>query len=235
MSTSSTTPGPAATPKVTVIKNGPYRVSGAVPLSKEIIAVNSEGESETWEQGHRYAAQEQYSLCRCGHSANKPFCDGTHKRVGFDGTETASREPFAAQAKTFSGPTHQLADAESLCAFARYCDPHGQVWSQIENTNDPEVRERFLRQTGNCPSGRLVAIDKHTGRAVEPELPVSIGLVEDPAQECAGPIWLRGGIPVVSADGFEYEVRNRVTLCRCGASKNKPFCDGSHASIKFRD
>ncbi len=50
-----------------------------------------------------------------------------------------------------------------------------------------------------------------------------------------GRLWLRGGIAVVSSDGFAYEVRNRVTLCRCGASDNKPFCDGSHAAIKFRD
>jgi CDGSH-type Zn-finger protein len=40
---------------------------------------------------------------------------------------------------------------------------------------------------------------------------------------------------VIAADGFRYEIRNRVTLCRCGASKNKPFCDGTHAAIKFRD
>ena len=70
---------------------------------------------------------------------------------------------------------------------------------------------------------------------VEPQLPVSIGLVEDPAQGCSGPLWLRGRIPVKAADGFQYEVRNRVTLCRCGQSKNKPFCDGTHAAIKFRD
>ena len=48
-------------------------------------------------------------------------------------------------------------------------------------------------------------------------------------------LWLRGGIPGAAADGFEYEVRNRVTLCRCGQSQNKPFCDGTHAAIKFRD
>jgi CDGSH-type Zn-finger protein len=59
--------------------------------------------------------------------------------------------------------------------------------------------------------------------------------VEDPAEGVSGPLWLRGGIPVFAADGFAYEVRNRVTLCRCGASKNKPFCDGSHAAIKFTD
>ena len=55
------------------------------------------------------------------------------------------------------------------------------------------------------------------------------------AQGVSGPIWVRGGIPVVAADGHAYEIRNRVTLCRCGASSNKPFCDGSHASIKFSD
>ena len=221
--------------KVAIIKNGPYRVTGAVPLAKQIIAVNHAGESERWEQGDPYTTPEAYSLCRCGHSQNKPFCDGTHKQIQFDGAETASREPFAAQAKIYDGPAMQLADAESLCAFARYCDPHGQVWSQVEHTGAHATRERFLRQTGNCPSGRLVAIDKQTGQALEPELPVSIGLVEDPAQQCSGPIWLRGGIPLVSAEGVHYEVRNRVTLCRCGASRNKPFCDGSHATIKFRD
>ena len=72
-------------------------------------------------------------------------------------------------------------------------------------------------------------------RSVSSQLPVSIGLVEDPAQGCAGPLWLRGGIPVVAADGFAYEVRNRMTLCRCGASQNKPFCDGAHARIGFQD
>ncbi len=220
--------------KVVIVKNGPYRVTGAPPLAKQIIAVSNQGESDRWQQGHDYPTQEAYSLCRCGHSQNKPFCDGTHKQIQFDGTETASREPFAVLAKPFDGPAMQLADAESLCAFARFCDPHGQVWSQVEQTSDPAVRERFIRQTGNCPSGRLVAIDKRTGKAQEPDLPVSVGLIEDPAQECSGPVWLRGGIPVVSAEGFEYEVRNRVTLCRCGASRNKPFCDGSHATIKFR-
>jgi hypothetical protein len=70
--------------------------------------------------------------------------------------------------------------------------------------------------------------------AIEPRLPISIGLVDDPSEECSGPLWLRGGIPVVSADGTPYEVRNRQTLCRCGGSANKPFCDGTHITIKFK-
>ena len=50
-----------------------------------------------------------------------------------------------------------------------------------------------------------------------------------------GPIYVRGGIPIASLDGTPYEVRNRVALCRCGASQNKPFCDGSHVDAAFRD
>ena len=154
--------------------------------------------------------------------------------MGFDGTETASREPYLSQAKTFDGPVLTLTDVTSLCAFGRFCDPNGKVWNQVASTDDPAVRTMFERQVNNCPAGRLVAWDKASGRPIEADTPVSIGLVKGPAEGCGGPIWLRGGIAVVAADGFEYESRNRVTLCRCGASRNKPFCDGTHASIKFQ-
>jgi CDGSH-type Zn-finger protein len=219
---------------VTVTEDGPYLVTGNVPLAKQTIVVDAEGGSEAWEEGEPIAHRRSYALCRCGASTTKPFCDGSHTQIGFDGTETASREPYVDQASVSEGPVLSLSDAEGLCAFARFCDPNGQVWSQVMQTDDPEVREMFVRQVNACASGRLVAWDK-TGRPIETPLPVSIGLVEDPEQNCAGPLWLRGGIPVVAADGTAYEVRNRVTLCRCGASKNKPFCDGSHASIEFRD
>ena len=81
---------------------------------------------------------------------------------------------------------------------------------------------------GQCPSGRLVVRDSVTGETLEPDLAPSIVLVEDPSEGVRGPVWVRGGISITSADGSTYEVRNRVTLCRCGASANKPFCDGSH-------
>ena len=220
--------------RIVVAKDGPYLVTGSVPLAKQTIHTDGEGGSESWVEGKTFPALEKYSLCRCGHSTSKPFCDGTHAKVGFDGTETANRAPYLEQANQIDGPTMKLSDAESLCAFARFCDPHGQVWSQVSKSDNAKVRATFVRQVGNCPGGRLVAWDKATGKAVEPKFPLSIGLIVDPPQQCSGPIWLRGGIPVVAADGFEYEVRNRVTLCRCGASNNKPFCDGTHAGIKFQ-
>ena len=59
---------------------------------------------------------------------------------------------------------------------------------------------------------------------------IRLALIEDTAKQLRGPIWVRGGIPVVAADGQTYEIRNRMTLRRCGRSANKPFCDGSHAA-----
>ena len=90
-------------------------------------------------------------------------------------------------------------------------------------------------QSGHCPSGRLVVWDKATRQPYEPTFEPSLGLVQDPVAGVSGPIWVRGGIAIESADGEAYEIRNRVTLCRCGASGNKPFCDGSHGTVGFKD
>jgi CDGSH-type Zn-finger protein len=73
-----------------------------------------------------------------------------------------------------------------------------------------------------------VILDNETGKSLEPEFKPSIVMIHDPQKRCEGPIWVRGGIPIESYDGTIYEIRNRVTLCQCGKSENKPFCDGSH-------
>ena len=221
--------------QVKVTANGPYLVTGDIPLSKQTIVADSAGGSDAWSEGTAIAHKKSYALCRCGGSQTKPFCDGSHAKNGFDGTETARRDPYLEQAQAFDGPDMELTDAQALCAFARFCDPNGQVWSQVAATDDSEVRAQFVRQVNACPSGRLRAWEKQSEAFVEEQLPVSIGLIEDPVEQCSGPLWLRGGIQVVAADGFEYELRNRVTLCRCGQSSNKPFCDGTHAAVKFRD
>jgi len=55
-----------------------------------------------------------------------------------------------------------------LCALR---DPHGSVWNQVERTDDARVRGQFIWQVGECASGRLIAIDKETGKPSEPTLP----------------------------------------------------------------
>jgi len=200
-----------------------------------VIRPNEEGLSWDWEESRTLEAGPEYELCRCGHSKNKPYCDGTHELVHFDGTETATRQPYARQAETIDGPTLALDDAEVLCAFARFCDPGGKIWNLVGQSNDPAARKLAIREGMSCPGGRLVLHDKKARQTIEPDLPPSIGVVEDPALGVSGPLWVRGGIRVESEDGKPYEVRNRVALCRCGASVNKPFCNGSHASIQFHD
>jgi len=220
--------------RISVTRDGPYRVTGSVPLSVQTIVPNREGESIEWEQKREFETHGEYALCRCGQSATKPFCDDSHARVRFDGTETANREPYLAQAGEEDGPTVSLTDAESLCAYARFCDVGGSIWRLVLQHGE-EATSLAVREGARCPSGRLVVWDRRTREPLEPELEPSIGLVEDPAAGVSGPLWVRGAIPIVSADGVQYETRNRATLCRCGASQNKPFCDGSHAAIGFDD
>ncbi|MGH9510335.1 MAG: CDGSH iron-sulfur domain-containing protein [Terriglobales bacterium] len=69
--------------KITVKTNGPYRIEGAVKL------VDLEGKE--WD----VSAKPAFSLCRCGHSANKPFCDGTHKTINFVAEDTAPKQAAA--------------------------------------------------------------------------------------------------------------------------------------------
>ena len=111
--------------RVKVTQNGPYTVQDAVPLAVQVIEVDAEGESREWREGRTFDSGAPYSLCRCGGSAHKPFCDDTHVKIRFDGTETASRAPSADQAETFDGPTMELTDAESLSAFAPSCAHDG--------------------------------------------------------------------------------------------------------------
>jgi CDGSH-type Zn-finger protein len=217
-------------PQIQVTKNGPYVVTGGLPLAEQRIVTNERGESLDYKEGKKYPAQEQYALCRCGGSNNKPFCDGTHAKIGFDGTETASRKPYLSQAKAFEGQTVVLTDQENLCAFARFCDPKGQIWNLVNQTDDPEKRKIVEYEAAHCPSGRLVVWDRKTKQPIEPKFEPSIGLIEDTAEKVMGPIWVRGGVVVISSDGESYEVRNRMTLCRCGRSENKPFCNGAHAA-----
>ncbi len=214
--------------KIKVSKNGPYIVKGGIPLSEQTIITDNDGYSHEWRGSEEYPRRENYALCRCGQSKRKPFCDRTHLKVDFNGTETASQEPYLDRANEIDGPALRLTDAKNLCSIARFCHRAGGIWKLTRESDNPEAKRTAIEEAANCPSGRLVVWDKKTEEAIEPEFDQSIGLVEDPEKSVKGPIWVRGAIPVESADGNSYEIRNRVTLCRCGKSSNKPFCDGSH-------
>ncbi|MBB4037053.1 CDGSH-type Zn-finger protein [Dysgonomonas hofstadii] len=214
------------TKRIKVLENGPYEVTGGIPLNQLRFVPDRQGVSMAYEEGCRFLLQEKYNLCRCGRSKSKPFCDGTHLE-GFYGKETATHQTYDQMAGFIEGKHINLLDAESLCAVARFCDTNGTTWNLVEESETAETNEIVVRQCCDCPSGRLTAVTKD-GKAIEPELPQEVSILEDPAAEVRGPIWVKGGISVEGADGRPYPVRNRMTLCRCGKSKNKPFCDGRH-------
>jgi CDGSH-type Zn-finger protein len=206
-------------------------VSGGVPLVRRAPMMTEYGEPVDWDfvgtGKDELPAGELYELCRCGHSQNKPFCDNSHVDQGMDTELPADRELTNTRRRRLSGVGVEMTDDVSLCANAGFCGTRlVNIWKMIKGPDDPEVRARILRMVENCPSGRLEAsVD---GKVIEPEYSPSIAVVPN------GPLWVRGGIEIVAEDGFVYEVRNRVTLCRCGESKNKPFCDGTHDQIEFK-
>jgi CDGSH-type Zn-finger protein len=217
-----------------VTKNGPYLVYGNVPLMKATIQCDHHGIPLKWVLGEKTYPGQVYSLCRCGQSKNKPFCDGAHVRAGFNGEET-SVQSYEDQAEEIDGPALKLLDIEILCASARFCHRGGDIWKVIPKTDDPKWKHNAVENSSDCPSGRLTVVDKQNGDRVEPALEKSIGFIFDEGMGVDGPLWVRGGIPVYSASGKPYQVRNRMTLCRCGKSSNKPFCDSSHYPEEDRE
>ncbi len=137
-------------------------------------------------------------------------------------------------AQEIDGPVNSLTDNEAFCAFARFCDNGQRIWNEVQ-LEGAQHEQLSVHMAHQCPGGRLLIWDQKTQTPIEEPMAVELALIEDPAEGASGPLQLRGGVRVQSASGESYEIRNRQALCRCGASSNKPFCDGSHASIKFRD
>lgn len=218
--------------KIKITRDGPYEVSGNVPLRNDVIGANQRGESLEWLEGREYETEagSPYHLCRCGKSRTKPMCDGTHEDAEFCGRERADRPPYEEQASRQKGEAVDLMDDESLCVGARFCDVGKSAWNYALHSSDPRNRALAIEEACKCPSGRLTIVERD-GTMIEPELEPGIGVVQDPAANCRGPLWVKGGIPIEGANGEQYETRNRVTLCRCGASHNQPYCDGSHYRV----
>lgn len=218
---------------IKVVEDGPYLVYGKPDISEKTIVTDEKSACISYGDGKVFEVKtDPVALCRCGQSDNAPFCDGSHQYAICDKKETASFDSILDGAETIEGPNLILKDNEKYCAYARFCDVHGSIWSLIYFGTE-EADADCKREANLCPSGRLLLYDKQ-GNMFEDELPKSLAVLEDSGLKISGPIWVRGGIRVESADGRSYEIRNRQTLCRCGESKNKPFCDSTHRHIGFK-
>lgn len=218
--------------RIVVKASGPYAVFGGVPLVRKIQVVSEHIEPLTWRTTGTIPAGETYILCRCGQSGKKPFCDGAHRTIHFEGTETADAQPTRTRQIAFPGGTQiSVRRDDYLCMESGFC---GNRWSTMEQlvskTADSGVRGQVIGMVERCPSGSLVYAMDNGETDVEPDLPRQIAVTTDITSDgpVEGALWVTGGIPVERADGRPFEVRNRVTLCCCGRSKKKPLCDGAH-------
>jgi CDGSH-type Zn-finger protein len=220
--------------KIVIKKNGPYLVSGGVPLVQKTQVVSEYGEPLTWKKEGEFESSEEYALCRCGHSADKPFCDGTHRRINFDGTERANTRTLAESRLAPRSRKIVVEKDSSLCMNSGYCGlRNAGLWELVARADDTQIRSLVIAMVERCPSGALSYRLDSNEHAVEPDLPKQIADTTEITSDgpIAGPLWATGGISIERSDGAAFETRNRVTLCNCGLSGNKPLCDGTHRAL----
>lgn len=212
--------------KITVADGGPYLVGGSVPITSKTPIMSEHGEPLTWKTEKSNEVKAKVALCRCGASENKPYCDGTHNKVEWDSASNPPDGTYDERAKSYGGDGFEIFDDRPLCVHAGFCgNKVTNVWKMAAKTGDSRIRAEAIAMVERCPSGALTyAVDGETN---EPDLPTEVAVIPD------GPLWVSGGIAVTDADGGPLETRNRVTLCRCGASGSKPHCDGSHKDVGF--
>ncbi len=220
---------------IAIDTNGPYLVYGDIPLVRKTQIVSEYGEPIAWQKGAEIETARPYRLCRCGQSSNKPFCDDTHMRIGFDGTETAATDTTVERRVRHAGGTHIVVHRDySLCIESGFCGNRlTNVQQMVMHTDDTTVRSHVIAMIERCPSGSYTYTIEDGSPDVEPDLPPQIAVTTEITSDgpIAGPLWVTGNIPIERSDGQPFETRNRVTLCNCGRSKSKPLCDGSHRTI----
>lgn len=217
---------------IKVKMGGPYLVEGDIPLVKKTQIVSEFGEPLNWQKDADLQEKGPYELCRCGQSKIKPYCDATHCEIDFEGKETASEDTFEDRQRVDERGKGIVVKSDfSLCMNSGFCgNRNTNIKRMVPNTEEPAVRAEIMAMIDRCPSGTYSYSMSKDGEDVEADLPAQIAQTIEITSEgpIEGPLWVTGYIPVERADGKYLETRNRVTLCNCGASKNKPLCDGTH-------
>ena len=203
-------------PSIECTENGPH-------LVKEL-------ENLTNSRGDEIPTKTVMALCRCGSTDNKPFCDGTHAKFGFFSESLSDGE--SNHRENYVGKEIVIHDNRGICSHAGVCTSRlPSVWrTGVEPwiDADGDYPAKITNIIEKCPSGALsysVAGFEHRGQDREPAIQVS----KD------GPYHVTGRVELLNATWGEEVSKEHYTLCRCGWSKNKPYCDGSHWYVKFRD
>jgi uncharacterized Fe-S cluster protein YjdI len=159
--------------------------------------------------------------------------------VEFDGTETTDTSGISARKSKIPRGTGIIVEKDaSLCMLSGYCEFSDASLSRlVAATQDTKMRSLIIAMIERCPSGALTYRIAEEGPDIEPDLPQQIAVTTEITSfgPIAGPLWVTGGIPIERSDGQPLETRNRVTLCNCGQSCNKPLCDGTHRDMAQRE
>lgn len=190
-------------------KTSPYIVSGLAEITDS--------------HGRKHKIKPVTAFCRCGRSKNMPFCDGSHAGEGLCEEKQPDRRPN--NRKEYRGREITVYFDLGVCAHARECvsnlpavfDTGRRPWILPDNASVEEV----IRTIEKCPSGALSYSCK--GEYVD-----CFDQKEEIVTEKYGPMRVRGGIKLEDDAGSTPASKEHYTLCTCGRSKNKPFCDGSH-------
>jgi CDGSH-type Zn-finger protein/truncated hemoglobin YjbI len=213
-------------PSIRLVRNGPYVLTNVDRM--------------TGSMGEAVTTRPQMALCRCGQSADKPWCDGTHATVNFTGEKDPNR--IADRRDMYEGLSVTILDNRGICQHSGFCTDRVPVAFRVDQ--DPFVAasgarlDEMIRAVRNCPSGALsLAVDGIEDRELvdwHGRRPPTVAVVKD------GPYRITGSVELLDESG-EPAGRNagssleHYAACRCGHSQNKPFCSGMHWYVEFRD
>lgn len=209
-------------PLIACLPNGPYYL---------IEDSNPQVVSQIFsEAGQPYSTVRGVALCRCGLSDNKPFCDGSHGTSDF--SDEKSEDRVKNHRVKYVGKEITVLFNGGACAHAAHCVD--DLPSVFKTDADPWIQpdsssvEELIKQIDKCPSGALSYSINNEERTIVQGAP-RITVLKD------GPYAVTGGIDLIGQEWCDGISNEQYVLCRCGASKNKPFCDGSHVSVGFKD
>lgn len=209
-------------PSIFPLPNGPYVFKDPTTVSPCGILADSERKP--------IENQPYVALCRCGGSKTKPFCDGSHLTNGFRSEKSADRTPD--KRDDYAGRQIVIHDNRGICAHSGECT--SRLATVFRDDDEPWIdadgaqSRQIIATIQKCPSGALsysVENVEHADQDRPPNLVVSKN----------GPYCIEGGIELIGSEFADGASREHYCLCRCGASKNKPFCDGSHWDVNFDD
>lgn len=206
----------ADTPSLKAQENGALLLKGNVKF--------------TGTDGNQIDIKNKTALCRCGASKNKPFCDGSHNKIGFN--DAPSKDKTKDEVTVYKGKDINIHYNKLLCSHAAVCgsklntvfDSNKTPWISPDNGTVEEIKSVIK----GCPSGAL----SYSKDDEDPKHLISTN--SDIQIEKNGPYHVNG-VSLVNGVTAQGACPEKYVLCRCGASKNKPFCDGSHVDIEWKD